>query len=141
MWDLLCRSTAIGGEIAEARADREVAGRRMIAVQAEIYGDISAAVRAEGIERAGTEVAERQLAGAERQKQQVDLGFRLGAADLQQQIGAQILTTRAELEVLLMRAQLQNARNNLEDALHAPLSGPELALAETMFSVVSGAGT
>jgi hypothetical protein len=30
-----------------------------------------------------------------------------------------------------MRAQLQSSRNNLEDVLHAPMSGPELALAGT----------
>ena len=48
---------------------------------------------------------------------------------------------RAELEVVEMRAQLQNSRNDLEDVLHAPLSGPELALAKSMASIVSGAGS
>ena len=46
---------------------------------------------------------------------------------------------RAELEVIQARAQLQNSRINLEDVLHAPLSGPELALADTMPSIVAGA--
>jgi len=56
----------------------------------------------------------------------------LGATDLLEQLGAQIIATQAELEVLQMRAQLQAARNNLEDVLRTPLSGPELALgAET----------
>jgi hypothetical protein len=40
-----------------------------------------------------------------------------------------------------MRAQLQNSRNNLEDVLHAPLSGPELALAKSMSSIVAGGGS
>ena len=35
------------GEIAEARAARELAGKRMLALQADIYGDIAAAERAE----------------------------------------------------------------------------------------------
>ena len=65
----------------------------------------------------------------------------LGAADVPAQIGAEILATRAELEVVQMRAQLQNSRNNLEDVLHAPLSGPELALAKSMPSIVAGAGS
>jgi cobalt-zinc-cadmium efflux system outer membrane protein len=129
------------GEIAEARAGRELAGRRLLAVQAEIYGDIASAERAERVARASTEAAERQLAAANRQKDQVDLGLRLGAADQQQLVGAEIIVARAELELLQVQASLQNSRNNLEDALHAPLSGPELALAESMFSLASGAGT
>ncbi len=48
---------------------------------------------------------------------------------------------RAELDVLQMRSQLQNSRNNLEDALHTPLSGPELALSKSMSSMASGTGS
>ena len=129
------------GEIAEARAGRELAGQRMLALQADIYGEIVAAERAEHIARAGADAAERQLAAVRRQKQTVDLGFRLGAADAEDQVVAEILAMRAELEVLQMRARLQNSRNNLEDVLHTPLSGPELALAKSMASMVAGAGS
>ena len=129
------------GEIAEAHAGRELAAQRMLALQAGIYGAIVAAERAEHIARASADAAERQLAAARRQQQTADLGLSLGAADVQDQVGAQILAMRAELEVVQMRAQLQNSRNNLEDALHAPLSGPELALAKSMPSMVSGAGS
>jgi outer membrane protein TolC len=129
------------GEIAEARAGREVAGRRMLALQAEIYGQIAAAERAEHIAQASTEAAERQLQTAQRQKQQVDLSLRLGASDRQEAIGADIVAMRAELVVVQMRAQLQDSRDNLEDVLHAPLSGPELALAQPMLGVASGAGS
>jgi cobalt-zinc-cadmium efflux system outer membrane protein len=129
------------GEIAEAHAGRELAGQRMLALQADIYGSIVAAERAEHIARASADAAERQLAAARRQRQTADLGLRLGAADVQDQVGAEILAMRAELEVVRMRAQLQNSRNNLEDVLHAPLSGPELALARSMSSIVSGAGS
>jgi outer membrane protein TolC len=129
------------GEIAEARAGRELAGRRMLALQADIYGEIVAAERAELIARAGADAAVRQTEAARRQKQSADLGLRLGAADVQEQVGAEILAMRAELELLQMRARLQNSRNNLEDVLHAPLSGPELALAKSMSSIASGAGS
>ena len=118
------------GEIAEAGQGRELAAQRMVAVQAEIYGEIAAAERAELAARAGTEAAERQLASATQQKQHADLSFRLGASDSQEPIVSEILIARAELEVLQTRTALQTSRNNLEDALHAPLSGPELALAE-----------
>ncbi len=129
------------GEIAEARAGRELAGQRMLALQADIYGAIVAAERAEHIARASADAAERQLEAARRQKQTADLSFNLGAAEVQDQVGAEILAMRAELEVVQMRAQLQNSRNSLEDVLHAPLSGPELALAKSMSSIVSGAGS
>lgn len=129
------------GEIAEARTGRELAGQRMLALQADIYGEIVAAERAEHIARASADAAQRQWEAARLQKQQADLGLRLGAAGLQDQVGAEILATRAELEVAQMRAQLQDSRNNLEDVLHAPLSGPELALAKSMSSIVSGAGS
>jgi len=129
------------GEIAEARAGRELAGRRMLALQADIYGEIVAAERAERIARASTDAAERQLEAALRQKQTAELGVRVGSADLQDQLDAEIIAMRAELELVQMRAQLQNSRNNLEDALHAPLSGPELALAKSMSSIAFGAGS
>jgi cobalt-zinc-cadmium efflux system outer membrane protein len=128
------------GEIAEARAGRELAGQRMLALQADIYGAIVAAERAEHIARASADAAERQLEAARRQQQTADLGVRLGAANVQDQVAADILAMRAELELVQMRAQLQNSRNNLEDVLHAPLSGPELALAKSLSSVVFGAG-
>jgi outer membrane protein TolC len=129
------------GEIAEARAGRELAGQRMLALQADIYGEIVAAERAESIARESADAAERQLQAAQRQKRASDLGFSLGAADLQDQLSAEILIVRAELEVVEMRAQLQNSRNSLEDVLRAPLSGPELALAKSMASIVSRAGS
>lgn len=117
------------GEIAEARAGREVAGQRLLALQAGIYGEIEAAEREEHTARLSAETAQRRLASVQRQVQHADLALRLGAADVQEQVGARILAAQAELELLQMRAHLQASRNNLEDVLHAPLSGPELELA------------
>ena len=128
------------GEIAEARAGRDLAGKRLLALQADIYGEITAAERAEHVARAGAEAAERQAQAARRQQQSTELGFKLGASDVQERLSAEILLMRAELEVLQMRAELQGSRNDLEDVLHVPLSGPELALAKSMSSIVSRAG-
>jgi outer membrane protein, heavy metal efflux system len=129
------------GEIAEARAGRELAGQRMLAVQADIYGEIVAAERAEHIARSSADAAERQLDAARRQQHTADLGLRVGAADVQEQVGAEIIAVRAELDLVQIRTLLQNSRNNLEDVLHTPLSGPELALAKSMASIASGGGT
>jgi outer membrane protein, heavy metal efflux system len=129
------------GEIAEAQAGRELAGRRMLALQADIYGQIVAAERAEDIARESAAAAERQLQAARRQERAADLGVRLGAADQEEQVAAEILGMRAELELMQMQHQLQNSRNNLEDVLHAPLSGPELALAKSLPSMALETGS
>jgi outer membrane protein, heavy metal efflux system len=126
------------GEIAEARAGRDLAGQRMLALQASIYSEIAAAGRAEHIARLNADAAERQWQAARQQEQHADLGVRLGALDAPEQIGAQILATRAELELLQMHAQLQISRNHLEDVLHTPLSGPELALAKSVSDAAGG---
>ncbi len=116
------------GEIAAARAERRVAAKRMLALQADIYGQITAAEHAEGIARASVESAERRLAAARRQAEQTNLAVRLGEAGAERRLGAAIGFERARLGLVHRRTRLQDARDALEDALHAPLSGPELAL-------------
>jgi outer membrane protein, heavy metal efflux system len=129
------------GEIAEARAARDVAGKRMLALQADIYGEIVAAERAEHLARSSTDTAVRRLENARHQAAQSELSLHLGESNVMERVGAEILAIRAELEVLDMRAQLQSARNNLEDVLHAPLSGPEVALAKSPDTMALGAGS
>jgi len=48
--------------------------------------------------------------------------------------------TQAELDLLQSRQQLQSARNELENALRAPLSGPELALAKSLSNNAQAGG-
>jgi outer membrane protein TolC len=129
------------GEIAEAQAARELAGKRLVALQADIDGQITAGERAESLARASAETAERRLETARRQLQQSELGLRLGESDVLERVGAEILSIRAELEVLEMRARLQVARDDLEDVLHAPLSGPEMALTKSSHEVTLGVGS
>ena len=128
------------GEIAEARAERELAGQRMLSVQAEIIGAIEAAERSEQVARASVAAADRGLAAARQQQKNAETSLRLGGIAASESIGTQVLALRSELEVAQMRAQLQEARNALEDALHAPLSGPELKLAQPLPVTISGAG-
>jgi outer membrane protein TolC len=128
------------GEIAEARAGREVAGQQMLAVQAGIYAEIAEAVRLEEIARGSTEVAERRLRSTRKREEQLELALRVGASDAVEQAGAQILVTQAELDLLQSRQQLQAARNALENALRAPLSGPELALAKSLSNNAQAGG-
>jgi outer membrane protein TolC len=129
------------GEIAESRAAREMAGKHMLALQADIFEEIAAAERAEHLARTSTDTAERRLENARRQAAQSELSVHLGESNVMEQVAAEILAIRAELEVLDMRARLQAARNNLENVLHAPLSGPEVSLAWAPESISSGAGS
>ena len=127
------------GEIAEARAAREVAAQRMLAVQADIIGAIAAAERSERVARDSVDAAGRGLDAARRQRQNAALSLRLGGIAANEDLAAEILAVRSELEVVQMRAQWQVARNALEDALHAPLSGPELQLPNPLQVAVAGA--
>ncbi len=127
------------GEIAEARAAREVAGQRMRSVQAEIIGAIAAAERGEQVAQASVAAAERGFDAARRQREHAALSLRLGGIAASEDTAAEILVLRSQLEVAQMRAQLQAARNALEDALHAPLSGPELNLASPLPVAIIGA--
>ena len=129
------------GEIAEARAARDVAGKHMLALQADVYGEISAAERAERLARASSATAERRLVNARQQAARGDLSLRLGESDVIERAGTDILAIRAELEVLETRAQLQTARDDLEDVLHTPLSGPEMALAKSSETMSLRAGS
>jgi cobalt-zinc-cadmium efflux system outer membrane protein len=127
------------GEIAEARASREVAGQRMLAVQAEIIGAIAAAERAELVAQSSVAAAERGFDAARRQREHAALSLRLGGIAASEDTAAELLVLRSQLEVAQTRAQLQAARNALEDALHAPLSGPELNLASPLPAAITGA--
>jgi outer membrane protein TolC len=116
------------GEIAEARAGRELAGQRMLGLQDEIYGQIAGAERAESIARDNENAARQRLGSTREQLRQAKLGLELGAIDQSEQLAARIAATRAQLDLLQTQARWQAARDALEDALRAPLSGPELSM-------------
>jgi outer membrane protein, heavy metal efflux system len=116
------------GEIAAARAGRELAGRRLLALQDSIYGEIASAERAEAIAHDNESAARERLREAREQLRQAALGFKLGAIDRSEQLTAGIAVTRAQLDLLQTQARWQAARDSLEDALRAPLSGPELGM-------------
>lgn len=127
------------GEIGQARAARDVAGARMLAVQADIFGQIDAAENSERIARENADIAARQFAVGQKQQQNAHVGVKLGAIELDEQIRADVLALHSELELLQMRAQWQATRNAVEDALRTPLSGPELQMPQPVSVDASGA--
>ncbi|HEY2395146.1 MAG TPA: TolC family protein [Rudaea sp.] len=136
-FDLPLNSNA--GEIAEARAARDVAGRRMLATQAGILGAIEAAGRSEAQVRSGVDASEKAQQTARDQRRNAAVNLRFGGIAAAEDMAAELLALRADLQASQMRAQWQAARNALEDALHAPLSGPELQLSPAMPVAVAGA--
>jgi len=116
------------GEIGEARAARELAARRMLALQAEIETELGAAQHAEQTDREGVAFARRRIDAASRQLSIAIRGASLGESDGRARLAAELVMLRAQLELLDAEARLQSARNELEHALRAPLSGPELQL-------------
>lgn len=120
------------GEIAAANADRELAGQRMLAVQADIYGSIEAAMRADALSQEGAEAADRQRLLADEQSRQAERGLNAGAVSSSERVAAQIVALRATIGSVQAHARRQVARNALEDAFHLPLSGPEKALGKAL---------
>lgn len=116
------------GEIAEADAARDIAGAKLLAAQVRIHGEIDAARRGEAIAAENLSAAEQQVGSAAEQQRRQRLALDLGAIDTVELLATDIVAGEASLDALQRRADLQNARLALEDALHAPLSGPELAL-------------
>jgi len=128
------------GEIAEAKAAREVAGQKLLALQAGIYGEVDAALRADAVAAESLDTARRRGESLRPQLAHAEAALKLGAGDSIDRTNAEVLVLRAELEAVQAAAQRQAARNALEDALHAPLSGPELALAKAWTVAESGGG-
>lgn len=126
------------GEIAEAKAARDVAGRQMLAVQAVIVGAIDAAERAERMAAGSVALARSSVESAGAQRRNAAASLRAGSINAAEDLTAEIGVLRSELELLHARARLQAARNALEDALRAPVSGPELQLSQPLSGSLAG---
>lgn len=111
----------------------------MLTLQAGIYGEIESGERAEKVARDNLDAALRRNDAMQQQLHLADVALGLGAGDRMEHTGVEVLALRAALETVQARARMQAARNALEDAFHAPLSGPELALAKPLPSADSGA--
>ncbi len=114
--------------IAAARAQRDLAAEHMLALQATIEQRIEAARRAEDGARSALDAARHRLDAARRGVREADLELKLGESGAARDLEALIACVQARIGVVQSRAALQDARDALEGALHAPLSGPEIAL-------------
>lgn len=120
------------GEIAEATAARELAGARLLERQATIFGEIDAAGRDEQNARDALDSASQALQSARELRRRSAVSLQVGAIAANEDLATEVLALRAGLEVERQRERLQLARNALEQALRAPLSGPELDLPQPL---------
>jgi outer membrane protein TolC len=115
------------GPIAEAEAQRDVAGRHLESVQAGVLSDIDGAAAALARSLESLDHARSQQALSERLATQVDVAFQAGAEDRIGQMGARYTAIVAAQNALEAANRAQEARAALEDALQTPLDqGPSL---------------
>ena len=82
------------------KAARDVAGRRMLALQASIIGAIDAAARAERNAADGVIAAQRSIDAARVQRGNAERNLKLGGIDATEDLAAEVIVLRAELEML-----------------------------------------
>ena len=117
------------GPIAQAQARVAEAGAQLEAVQANILAHIAAArVAAHQAAIAAGRAREQQLPLARQQLRTARQGFDLGNLDHVALLTARLNAEDAELASLRSDFNWQMARGALEDALHRPLGGSEVAL-------------
>lgn len=122
------------GPIAEAEAQREIEGQRLLALQARVLGEQAAALAGyraslDEIERAADSQrsAARQLGLAERQ-------FAAGQVDRLERAQRRLEAGGAERRLLAARVAAQRAFGRLEDAVQQPLDGSATPAAASLVS-------
>jgi outer membrane protein, heavy metal efflux system len=113
------------GAIGEAIARRTAAGKRLIAVQAQIYEQIDRAERAWPAACAAWEESEKLAAIASRQRADEQRALEEGAGDRAGLVSAGIAATEAQLAVLEAAYAAEMVFGALEDAYRRPLEGTE----------------
>jgi cobalt-zinc-cadmium efflux system outer membrane protein len=115
-----------GGPIAEALAARESAGRHAESVQASILNEIDSAREAFATALAALERTRGRRVTSEAASHSVRHQLDVGAADRPTLLAAEVIAGTERLAELDALDRAQQALGSLEDAVHAPISGPEL---------------
>lgn len=116
------------GPIGEALARRAAAGEHLIAVQAQLFGQIDRAEQAWLRARAAWGDAGAVVAIAQRQQAVEQRSLAAGAGDRSGVASAQVAASEAQLLQLAAAYDAQSAFGSLEDAYRRPLQGSEIQL-------------
>jgi len=117
------------GQIGEALARRAAAGQHLVAVQAELFGQIDRAEQAWPRARAAWQDAAAVVAIANRQHDVEQRALSAGAGDRASLAAADVAATEAQLLLLAAAYDAECAFGALEDAYRRPLQGEEGSLA------------
>jgi outer membrane protein TolC len=115
------------GPIGEALARRELAGKHLQVVQADIFAEIERAERAWPQAQQAWRAAAGARALAERQRAAEERAFSAGSSDRSNLLAAQLASTEAQLSSLEVAYDAQLAFAALENAYRRPLGAPEHA--------------
>lgn len=117
------------GQIGEAQAQREVAARALIAVQAQAFAELERSERLWKQARAGWQGRIGSLALATRALAAEQAAEAAGASDRPTRLAAELAVIDARVRTLDATLAAQTAFARLESAYRRPLEGPETALA------------
>jgi outer membrane protein TolC len=116
------------GPIAEAKARRQLAGAKFLALQAQVIGQTDRAVTGLAAARRQQRLNESQVAAARRQFQAVTAQAQAGSAEPLEILSAQLVLSDAELAQLEGENQLATAVGAFEDALQQPAASVARAI-------------
>ena len=116
------------GPIGEAVARRELAGKHLEAVQADLFEQMERAERAWPHARVAWQNAASAAITAQQQNELQQRALRAGAADRSSALTAAAAATEAQLLSLDAAYEAQQAFTELESAYRRPLDGPECDL-------------
>jgi outer membrane protein TolC len=116
------------GPIAQAYAAREAAGQHALVVQSTILNEIDTASAAYSAALAALDRARSQRQTSESLATSARRAFDIDASDRPTLLAAEISATNERLAELDALERAQQALGQLEDAVRAPLLGPELSL-------------
>lgn len=116
------------GPIAEAYAARETAGRHVLAVQAGILGEVEAATATYASALQALTRIREQRAASEQLVRSTRRALEIDATDRPSALAAELAASTERLAEIDALERAQQALGALEDALHAPVAGPETRL-------------
>jgi outer membrane protein TolC len=116
------------GPIAEAYAAREAAGQHALVVQSTILNEVDSASAAYSAALAALERARAQREASDALAASARRAFDIDASDRPTLLAAEVAATTERLAELDALERAQQALGQLEDAVRAPLVGPEVNL-------------
>lgn len=119
------------GGIADAKAQRDEAAAKFVALQAKVISEIDRALAVYQVAQEQLKTSASLLKTQEKRKQSIEVQFNAGALDRVEWLTAQIELSAVELGQADLRAKTEHALSDLEFAVQRPLDPNQVRLTET----------